>query len=670
MADKAGNTLRTARDLELEYGQFIRAADQVTRGDRIDLYRIKVKPRSALTITVTGNRRAPAMRLLNSNGKVFDEPQFFSDEVNARGLQRNSVRKGNYFIEVSYSGRDTRYSLNVGAFRRDDLRSPRTDPDPNGPGGPNNDLAPNRPQNGRRIEPQNRLQIFSDFVGENDRVDFYRLRLEQRSVVQAILFDVRNPARVALLDRKLNVVDAARANRNDPKDINLVVPKGRYYLRVRSKQDTRYSLTVATTSRRNPFFPGDGDDGTDDGEFTANLVRDINVGSESSLPPLSSLPLSVRPETFTEVNGTLFFVADDGINGFELWRSDGTQDGTQLVANINPGSSSSSPTDLVNVNGVLYFAADDGRRGRELWRSDGTPEGTTLAFDVNAGSNSSDPTDLVNFNGRVYFAAATSSQGREIWNFDPSAGNVTQLVVRPGTEGSDPTELTVSGGRLFFVAENLASRGRELWVSDGTATNAPQIIDIATASDQSSNPTELIDVNGTLFFTADDAIRGRELWQSNGGTIIGQGTRVAADINLSPRTGSDPNFLTSVNGSIYFAADEGLNFGRELYRYSPTDQEFVRVADINLTVGQGSDPTDLVNFNGTLIFAASDGTSVGREVYASDEVTGITRLAANVNPNANASSDPSDFTVVGSTVFFAADDGIFGRELWGLTDNV
>jgi ELWxxDGT repeat protein len=69
------------------------------------------------------------------------------------------------------------------------------------------------------------------------------------------------------------------------------------------------------------------------------------------------------------VNGTLFFRATDGVNGRELWKSDGTADGTVLVRDINPGSASA---DIgigggLNVDGKLFFAADDGFHGRELW---------------------------------------------------------------------------------------------------------------------------------------------------------------------------------------------------------------------------------------------------------------------------------------------------------------
>lgn len=86
------------------------------------------------------------------------------------------------------------------------------------------------------------------------------------------------------------------------------------------------------------------------------LVKDIFPGIANS-----------TPENLTNVNGTLFFRANDDAHGIELWKSDGTPTGTVLVKDIIPGSSGSVPKSLINVNGTLFFTADDGIHGRELW---------------------------------------------------------------------------------------------------------------------------------------------------------------------------------------------------------------------------------------------------------------------------------------------------------------
>ncbi|MCA9262187.1 MAG: hypothetical protein KDA61_23375, partial [Planctomycetales bacterium] len=70
------------------------------------------------------------------------------------------------------------------------------------------------------------------------------------------------------------------------------------------------------------------------------------------------------PNAITNVSGTLFFSANDGVSGRELWKSDGTSEGTALVADILPGVEGRyGPKYLTNIEGSLFFTADDGIHG-------------------------------------------------------------------------------------------------------------------------------------------------------------------------------------------------------------------------------------------------------------------------------------------------------------------
>ncbi len=60
----------------------------------------------------------------------------------------------------------------------------------------------------------------------------------------------------------------------------------------------------------------------------------------------------------------------------------------QILKDINPTAASSGITELEAVNGTVFFAADDGVHGRELWRSDGTAGGTILLGDIRQGHRS------------------------------------------------------------------------------------------------------------------------------------------------------------------------------------------------------------------------------------------------------------------------------------------
>src|SRR6266487_2967861 len=81
--------------------------------------------------------------------------------------------------------------------------------------------------------------------------------------------------------------------------------------------------------------------------------------------------------------------ANDGVNGIELWKSDGTAIGTQIVLNIDPGAADALPRKALSVSGTLYFKAEDVPGNGELWKSDGTANGTVLVKDIHPGATTS-----------------------------------------------------------------------------------------------------------------------------------------------------------------------------------------------------------------------------------------------------------------------------------------
>ena len=65
------------------------------------------------------------------------------------------------------------------------------------------------------------------------------------------------------------------------------------------------------------------------------------------------------------VGDTLYFSADDGSSGNELWAHDTSNASTWRVADINSGTGSSYPGYYMEilVGDTLYFSANDGSSG-------------------------------------------------------------------------------------------------------------------------------------------------------------------------------------------------------------------------------------------------------------------------------------------------------------------
>ena len=199
------------------------------------------------------------------------------------------------------------------------------------------------------------------------------------------------------------------------------------------------------------------------------------------------------------------------------------------VRNINT-SGASTPTDLVTMGGFTYFVADNGANGMELWRSDGTQAGTTLVKDICGGACNSWPYQLtvVPLAGgeRLFFAADNGVDGYELWKSDGTTAGTVMVKNISGTGSAEVDLLTVVGNELFFRVKDEVA-GRELWKSDGTAAGTVMVKDIFTGNGNST-PSDLVAMGGTLFFSALDNPLGRELWKSNG---TAAGTVAVKDIN-------------------------------------------------------------------------------------------------------------------------------------------
>lgn len=387
------------------------------------------------------------------------------------------------------------------------------------------------------------------------------------------------------------------------------------------------------------------------------LISDIRPGVNSS-----------DPRDMTWVGNKVFFTA--GVDGSadqnrELWVTDGTEAGTEMVRDIYVGDNASNPGWLTGLGSKLYFVASDGVHGNELWVSDGTSSGTKMLGDIQVGSDGSEPKSLFAYGNKLYFSAEKNGD-RELWRYDPLHEDLELFYdindpfrnrLDDGVfdqESGYPQDFAVIGDELWFVADD-GIHGRELWKTDGTKEGTAMVVDLTTKSSNSAI-SDLVEMGGYAFFVASSDDRGREVFRSDG---TPEGTVMLKDIAL--RSSANPEDLTVCNGLLFFSADAAhLMTGRELYVSDGTMKGTTMLKDINLN-GTGL-VSRITAVGDSIFFVASNGVT-GVELWRSDGTTEGTVLVKDIEPGSD-SSLPQDLIDANGILYFKADDGTHGFELW------
>ncbi|MBV6439916.1 MAG: hypothetical protein EPGJADBJ_01571 [Saprospiraceae bacterium] len=439
------------------------------------------------------------------------------------------------------------------------------------------------------------------------------------------------------------------------------------------------------------------------------LVKNINPGLSSGV-----LLGAARSAL---VGNTLYFSADDGTTGEELWKSDGTEAGTVLVRDIcECPSLNGAGSFYTSYDGQLYLVGqteeyglevwrtDDGPEGavmlidacpgdcsgaapaiyiplavykdklylnmgglsgKELWVSDGTTAGTVLLKDINPNSFDSNPRGLTVFKDKLYFSADSAGLGHELWVCDGTAAGTTPVKnINPANFGSaNINELVAGEEDLYFWAYENGNTGMELWKSDGTAAGTVLIKDINPGFGNGAPDyvplTNSIWLDGKLLFVANDGATGEELWLTDGTET---GTVLLKDINAGAGN-SNIRFLSILDGKVFFRGNDGTN-GNELWSTDGTEAGTQMLKNINPGAQDGLhfSTVHFTVFQNKMLFTANDGAS-GREIWITDGTTAGTQLFSDIAPGAQESI-PSDYYLVGNTLLFFAQTQTTGRELW------
>lgn len=374
----------------------------------------------------------------------------------------------------------------------------------------------------------------------------------------------------------------------------------------------------------------------------APIAIDLNSGT--------GLPESSAPSGLVaRADGVVFFNACTPELGCELWRSNGTLAGTQLVLDIHPGPGSSAPIHfaLDTPGSIVYFSADDGSRGNELWRSDGTAAGTRLIADLQPGVEGSDPRSVIGITGsQVLFTAGTSAGGREIYRSDGvTATLVVDLLGGVGSgvansSGQHP-DLTKIGTRVVFSGTDGIS-GDEPYLTDGTAVNTVRLKDVFIGGGGSA-PSDFTAYSTGMVFVAANAAQGRELYRSD---FTDLGTTRVSDITSG--TGDGVFYVMGVSGTVaLMAGTSGAANGVELFGYNGTTTALVRELNAGGADGLAEFRTPgLSTMAGGLLYFAGSSAAEGEELWRSDGTLNGTIPVAELLPGPSSSTPRGLATLV------------------------
>jgi trimeric autotransporter adhesin len=379
-----------------------------------------------------------------------------------------------------------------------------------------------------------------------------------------------------------------------------------------------------------------------------SIVKDINVGAASS-----------NPFDFLLQNDILFFSAANGTNGVELWTSDGDAIGTTMFADINglnSGADSSYPNHKILFNNKVYFSANNGITGVELWVADYNTLSFSLVLDINSTGSSNPATFGFKKAGAfLYFAADDGLVGSELWVTD-GTGAGTQLLADINPSGnSTPMDMYNLNDTLIFTAYDGGTAGWQIYRSKSTAGSTSIIQNIQPLTGDTIKISGVY--NGYVYFAADNGTIGQELWRTKG---LNANTNLVKDINTGSGINSDISWLEPYNGFMYFIArkDDSYLWGLHRTDGSTAATTEIKAPDANfaMTFEQGKKA-------GSWLYFTASTNSAGNELWKTDGTNLNSVLVKDIAPGIT-SSDPSNFIEMGTQLIFSADDGVNGQELW------
>jgi ELWxxDGT repeat protein len=298
-------------------------------------------------------------------------------------------------------------------------------------------------------------------------------------------------------------------------------------------------------------------------------------------------------------------------NKTQLWKSDGTAEGTSVIKKIT-----NQYTQLVVMNNKVYFGGDSTSSNPaidQLWETDGTASGTKLVKTINPSGAAHIGTMYV-YGGKIYFYAwdGVGYYGQP-WISDGTTAGTTELKVVKSTLYNDanPSSYTPYNGKLYFSMWDDSS-ACQLWVTDGTPDGTLKVTNLNPKNGFGLSPASLTVFNSKLFFRGYDENKDSQLWSTDGtasGTI-----KVKVDSTLpNGYHGFWPNSIVVYNNKLYMSGFDTIA-GTQLWRSDGTTEGTIKVTNFPKSFS----PSKLYSFQDKLIMTGNNTVIYAVELFASD----------------------------------------------------
>ena len=413
-------------------------------------------------------------------------------------------------------------------------------------------------------------------------------------------------------------------------------------------------------------------DGTEAG---TRLVKDLKRNGRY---------LEIGEKQRAVLNGVLYFTFTD--EDAELWRTDCTMQGTYRVKDISPGPRGSHPAELTVLGKQLFFVANDGTRGFELWKSDGSAKGTVpvrsapavpapaksarnsgtapgvhgkpsarqqsavagaLGYAAAAVGTGPRPSELHAVGGHLVYLFDDGVSGTELWTSDGTdAGTQLLKETRPGRDSISPTRFQ-SAGRYLYFRSLLSSPQLELWRTDGSAEGTGLVKRIS--GDWSDGGWEQASFGDSIVFSLQKDAR-NQLWWSDG-----------SDAGTRPLVASGAASVAATDKGLFILTNLGQ--GAESALYALRDGNLQRVTAFPKSP-KNPTYTQMRAVSGRLFFEAVDSQGNGRELWTSDGTAEGTFKLGSFGGLGEYGG--RSFAAIGQRVYFTAARTDGDVELWSV----